>query len=60
VDTVVITRNRLPARHSDGERTLLCDLDMAIQRLNHDVPDHPSAVQLASVYHNLLRHWAEV
>jgi PKHD-type hydroxylase len=44
----------------DGERTLLFDLDMAIQRLNHDAPDHPSAVQLTSVYHNLLRRWAEM
>jgi PKHD-type hydroxylase len=44
----------------DGERTLLFDLDMAIQRLNHDLPDHPSAVQLTSVYHNLLRRWADM
>ena len=44
----------------DGERTLLFDLDMAIQRLNHDIPDHPSSVQLTSVYHNLLRHWVEM
>jgi PKHD-type hydroxylase len=44
----------------DGERTLLFDLDTAIQRLTLDVPDHPAAVQLTSVYHNLLRRWAEV
>jgi PKHD-type hydroxylase len=44
----------------DGERTLLFDLDMAIQRLNHDVPEHPAAVQLTSVYHNLLRRWADM
>jgi PKHD-type hydroxylase len=44
----------------DGERTLLFDLDMAIQRLNQGSPDHPSAVQLTGVYHNLLRRWAEV
>jgi PKHD-type hydroxylase len=44
----------------DSKRTLLFDLDVAIQRLNHDVPDHPSTVQLTSVYHNLLRHWAEM
>ncbi len=44
----------------DGRRTLLFDLDMAIQRLNRDVPDHPSAVQFTGVYHNLLREWAEV
>ena len=39
----------------DGQRALLFDLDMAIQRLNRDVPDHPSAVQFTGVYHNLLR-----
>ena len=44
----------------DGQRTLLFDLDMAIQRLNQDHPDHASAVQLTGVYHNLLRRWAEV
>jgi PKHD-type hydroxylase len=44
----------------DGERTLLFDLDMAIQRLNHDHADHPASVQLTAVYHNLLRRWAEV
>jgi PKHD-type hydroxylase len=44
----------------DGERTLLFDLDTAIQRLNQDAPDHPSAVQLVGVYHNLLRRWADV
>lgn len=44
----------------DAERTLLFDMDQAIQRLNRDSPDHPSAVQLTGVYHNLLRRWAEV
>ncbi|HEX8129120.1 MAG TPA: Fe2+-dependent dioxygenase [Pyrinomonadaceae bacterium] len=44
----------------DGERTLLFDLDTAIQRINLDAPDHPSAVQLTGVYHNLLRRWADV
>jgi PKHD-type hydroxylase len=43
-----------------GQRSLLLDLDMAIQRINHDMPDHPSALQLTSVYHNLLRRWADV
>src|SRR5580704_7204673 len=41
----------------DGERGLLFDLDLAIQRLNRDNADHPSAVQLTGVYHNLLRRW---
>ena len=43
----------------DGRRTILFDLDVAIQRLNADHPDHPSAVQLTGVYHNLLRQWAD-
>lgn len=44
----------------DGERALLFDLDTAIQRLVQDNPDHPSAAPLTSVYHNLLRRWADV
>jgi PKHD-type hydroxylase len=44
----------------DGRRTLLFDLDLAIQQLSRDVPAHPSVVQLAGVYHNLLRQWAEM
>ena len=44
----------------DGERTLLLDLDVAIQRLVADMPDHPSVVELTSLYHNLLRRWADV
>jgi PKHD-type hydroxylase len=44
----------------DGQRTLLFDLDTAIQRLTVDVPNHPSAVQLTAVYHNLIRRWADL
>lgn len=44
----------------DGERAILFDLDVAIQRLMSDVPDHPSVVELTSLYHNLLRRWADV
>jgi PKHD-type hydroxylase len=44
----------------DATRSLLFDLDMAIQRLNADVAGHPSVVQLTAVYHNLLRRWAEM
>jgi PKHD-type hydroxylase len=44
----------------DGERTLLFDMDMAIQNLVRDTPDHPAAVQLTGVYHNLLRRWADL
>lgn len=45
---------------SDADRTLLFDLDSAIQRLAIDVPQHPSGVQLTGVYHNLVRRWAEL
>ena len=44
----------------DGERTLLFDLDNAIQRISAELPAHPAAVQLTSVYHNLLRRWADL
>ncbi|MGH9766798.1 MAG: Fe2+-dependent dioxygenase [Blastocatellia bacterium] len=44
----------------DGQRTLLFDQDMAIQRIGGEFPDHPSVIQLTGVYHNLLRRWADV
>lgn len=44
----------------DARRALLFEMDNAIQRLNKDVPSHPSVVQLTGVYHNLLRNWADV
>ncbi|MHB1022360.1 MAG: Fe2+-dependent dioxygenase [Acidobacteriaceae bacterium] len=44
----------------DAQRSLLFDLDLAIQNLNEEKPDHKVAVQLTGVYHNLLRQWAEV
>jgi PKHD-type hydroxylase len=44
----------------DARRSLLFDMDSAIQGIARDVPDHPSAVQLTGVYHNLLRQWAEL
>ena len=44
----------------DGQRTLLFDLDMSIQRVTQAIPDDPSIVQLTGVYHNLLRRWADV
>ncbi|HEY3938300.1 MAG TPA: Fe2+-dependent dioxygenase [Bryobacteraceae bacterium] len=44
----------------DGRRTILFDFDTAIQRLTRDHPDHPAAVQLTGIYHNLLRQWVEV
>jgi PKHD-type hydroxylase len=44
----------------DAERTILFDLDMAIQRLHADSPMLPAEVQLTNVYHNLLRRWADL
>jgi PKHD-type hydroxylase len=44
----------------DGRRTVLFDLDGAIQRLHGELPDHPVGVQLTAVYHNLIRQWAEL
>src|SRR5471032_473587 len=44
----------------DGARTLLFDLDTAIQRVNLDTPAHAATVPLTGVYHNLLRRWAEL
>jgi PKHD-type hydroxylase len=42
----------------DAERTLLFDLDCAIQRVATEIPNSPTPVQLTAVYHNLLRRWA--
>lgn len=44
----------------DSARTLLFDLDLSIQRLGADHPEHASVLQLTGVYHNLLRRWANV
>jgi len=44
----------------DSQRTLLYDMDTAIQQLLVNVPEHPSVTQLTGVYHNLLRRWADV
>lgn len=44
----------------DSERALLLQLDVAIQRLMPDVSEHVSIKELAGVYHNLLRRWADV
>ncbi|HMG86752.1 MAG TPA: Fe2+-dependent dioxygenase [Terracidiphilus sp.] len=45
---------------TDGDRTLLYDLDTAIQQLAKESPGNPIGVQLTGVYHNLLRRWAEM
>ena len=44
----------------DLQRTLLFDLDTAIQHVSEDLPGHAASVQLTGVYHNLLRRWADV
>jgi PKHD-type hydroxylase len=44
----------------DGRRTLLFDLDAAIQHIGPDEAHHLAIVQLTGVYHNLLRQWAEL
>jgi len=43
----------------DAQRTLLFDLDAAIQRLNASGADETARAQLVGTYHNLLRMWAE-
>ena len=43
----------------DGQRTLLFDLDTAIQRCTRPYRTIPAVVQLTGVYHNLLRRWAD-
>ncbi|HEY0161082.1 MAG TPA: Fe2+-dependent dioxygenase [Edaphobacter sp.] len=46
---------------SDGDRTLLFDLDQSIQKLALEhAPDDPKLVTLTGVYANLLRRWAEM
>ena len=44
----------------DGNRTLLFDLDMAINKVNQAMPNHGAVVELTNCYHNLLRRFAEV
>jgi PKHD-type hydroxylase len=44
----------------ESKRSLLFDMDVAIIKLSLDHPGHTSIVELTSVYHNLLRQWAEL
>ena len=45
----------------DAKRTILLDMDVAIQRLAREVePDNQGILSLTGVYHNLLRQWSEV
>ena len=44
---------------ADSQRSLLFELDTAIQQLARTAPDHEAILRLMNVYHNILRHWAE-
>ncbi|MCR5877804.1 Fe2+-dependent dioxygenase [Phenylobacterium sp. J367] len=45
----------------DARRTLLFDMDLAIQKLAQAVgPGDPAIVSLTGTYHNLLRTWSEL
>lgn len=43
----------------DAQRTLLFDMDTAIQQLNATDADNGARVRLTGCYHNLLRMWGE-
>jgi PKHD-type hydroxylase len=43
----------------DSQRTLLFDLDAAIQHINQTSSDPSASVRLTGVYHNLLRRWVD-
>ncbi len=44
---------------SDAQRQILYELDQVIQRLGSVDASDANAMELANVYHNLLREWAE-
>jgi len=44
----------------NGQRTLLFDLDGAIQRLTTTNADNASRTKLTGLYHNLMRMWSDV
>jgi PKHD-type hydroxylase len=43
----------------DARRVLLLELDRAIQKIARDMPQQSATTDLAGVYHNLLRLWAD-
>lgn len=43
----------------DSQRSLLLDMDVAIQRLTTQGADQGSLLELTGVYHNLLRRWSD-
>jgi PKHD-type hydroxylase len=44
----------------DGQRSLLYQIDQAIQSLRARTPDAPEIAPLVACYHNLLRMWADL
>jgi PKHD-type hydroxylase len=44
----------------DAQRTVLFDIDNAIQQLSQSTNDEPALVRLTGCYHNLLRMWSEL
>ncbi|MFO1446541.1 MAG: Fe2+-dependent dioxygenase [Opitutaceae bacterium] len=44
----------------DQQRSLLFQMDVAIQRFGVENATHPSVVSLTGIYHNLIRQWAEM
>ena len=44
----------------DYKRAILFDLDNSIQKIATEMPEQGALVDLAGVYHNLLRAWADV
>lgn len=44
---------------SDQRRAVLYELDNAIQKIATETPDQSALTDLAGVYHNLLRDWAD-
>lgn len=42
----------------DSQRSMLLELDRAIQQLTREAPESEALVRLSGVYHNLLRHWS--
>lgn len=42
----------------DSRRSLLWEMDGAIQKLGQTMPDHEAIPQLTGVYHNLIREWS--
>ncbi|MBU2871689.1 Fe2+-dependent dioxygenase [Colwellia sp. E2M01] len=45
--------------NSDERRSILYNMDTAIQSLRAQVNDSPEIVQLTGVYHNMLRQWSQ-